>query len=96
MEDCILWLFTFESQKGGFDLGTDPSPLAQDDTVVDGSCNILFVHCLNEAIKAENPEGAEKFASALWKSQWYLDEILPLIRGDLRKPEKKPAKPTKK
>jgi len=31
------------------------------------------------AIKAENPEGVERAATALEKTQWYLDHILPLI-----------------
>jgi len=47
---------------------------------------------LVRALEHENPEGAEKFATALWKSQWYLDEILPLFEQHAPKPAKKTTK----
>ena len=32
------------------------------------------------AIEHENPEGVERAVSALVKTQWYLDEIIPVVK----------------
>ena len=45
---------------------------------------------LDNAISHENPEGAERAASALNKAEWYVDNILPLIeKHSIKKPKKK-------
>jgi len=56
--------------------------------VADHKKNLIY------AIQHENPEGAERHTSALVKSQWYLDEILPVIKKYFvadtpKKPKKK-------
>lgn len=43
---------------------------------------------LDYAIEHENPEGAERAASALQKAVWYVDEIIPLIEKHMPKPKK--------
>jgi len=43
---------------------------------------------LDNAIEHENPEGAERAASALQKAIWYVDEIIPLIEKHMPKPKK--------
>lgn len=44
---------------------------------------------LEIAIQHENPEGVERAVSALVKAQWYLDEILPVVKDHLPKKSKK-------
>jgi len=44
---------------------------------------------LDIAIQHENPEGVERAVSALVKTQWYLDEILPVVKENLPKKTKK-------
>lgn len=44
---------------------------------------------LEIAIEHENPEGAERHASALNKALWYVDEIIPLIEKHMPKKSKK-------
>lgn len=41
------------------------------------------------AIEHENPDGVERAVSALVKAQWYVDEILPVVRKYLPKKSKK-------
>lgn len=43
---------------------------------------------LKEAIEKENPEGAQRAASALQKANWYVSEILPLIEKYMSKTKK--------
>jgi len=40
---------------------------------------------LEYAIAHENPEGVERAVSAVVKAQWYIDEILPVVRKYLPK-----------
>ena len=45
---------------------------------------------LEIAVQHENHEGVERAVSALVKAQWYIDEILPVVRKHLpKKTEKK-------
>lgn len=44
---------------------------------------------LEIAIQHENPDGVERAVSALVKAQWYVDEILPVVKDHLPKKTKK-------